>query len=395
MKSATTDTICITGMGMVTSLGLNVTNSCAAARAGITRLSKLNVLNFINDEIFGGEPLVGHTVPYISNGFVGIAKVLLLGHHALMDLLARRKIPEEEFSRTGIYINLSDQFFLDAYTTAELKEMEEFLKIHSINKALGNSIDEGLPSISWKKECNNFIQKLLASCNITIPTSNHHIYFGNHTGFVNALQDAIISMRSDKIDRYIIGGIDSCINPSFLVATAAMGVLKTSANPFGFIPGEAASFILIEKEEVIHKGIEFLSLIMSNAIDEDESNRLSDTPPKGVALTKTIDFVLSKFTNSSQKVRLIIGDLNGDSYRAIDWGYALVLLQNKYKLGDTPLWLPATAFGETGAATGALAICMGTRAFQRNYIYPGSILIWLSSDNGSKAAISLKSAQKF
>ena len=39
----------------------------------------------------------------------------------------------------------------------------------------------------------------------------------------------------------------------------------------------------------------------------------------------------------------------------------------KYRLGDLPLWLPAAAFGETGAATGILAICLGMKSFQRRY----------------------------
>ena len=40
---------------------------------------------------------------------------------------------------------------------------------------------------------------------------------------------------------------------------------------------------------------------------------------------------------------------------------------------------------------GALAICMGARAFQRRYAPNGGILVWLSSDSGSKAAIYLES----
>ena len=91
-----TDKICITGMGMVTSLGLDIAHSCAAARADLSRLSELKILNSIGDEIWGGEPVVGHTVAGIADGFVGTAKALMLGCYALKDLFAQRKLSKDE-----------------------------------------------------------------------------------------------------------------------------------------------------------------------------------------------------------------------------------------------------------------------------------------------------------
>lgn len=390
-----TDRICITGMGMVTSLGLDFVNGCAAARAGLIRLNNLNVLNFIGDELWGGEPVTAHMVPNIAEGFSGFAKVLLLGRHALNDLFARRKMSDVELNRTGIYINLSDQYFLDAHVAFENLERENLFRDFSYEERKRAEDDfhedQALPSIRWKEECRNLIPRLLESCDLALKPPHQSIFFGNHVGIISAIQNGIKNIRLGKFDRCIVGGIDCCTEPRFLVSAAAAGVLKTTTNPIGFIPGEAAGFILLEKiEDAKARGIEAASLLGSLTTSIDKTNRLSDHPPNGIALALSIDTVLSALNYPTQEVGLVIGDLNGDSYRAMDWGHAMVRLESKYGIGDLPLWLPAMAFGETGAATGALSICTGTWALKRKYAPKGAILVWLSSDNGARAAACLQ-----
>ena len=94
----------------------------------------------------------------------------------------------------------------DEYENAELEDASE---------------DFVLPSNKWREECSNLIPRLIASCDITIPSSNQCVYFGSHTGTINAIQDAIENIILGKFDRCIVGGIDSCIEPRFLVAAAA------------------------------------------------------------------------------------------------------------------------------------------------------------------------------
>ena len=78
-----------------------------------------------------------------------------------------------------------------------------------------------------------------------------------------------------------------------------------------------------------------VSLVTLPAVQRNRIVSLK-TPPQGIALAQTIDDVLSKLVNPSQEMGLSIGDLNGDNHRAMDWGYTLVRLQNKYRLGDLP-----------------------------------------------------------
>lgn len=403
--STVTSKVCITAIGMATSLGLDAVSSCAAARAGITRTSELNVLNFLSDQIWGGKSVVGHTVNGVADGFLGTAKAFILGKYGLQDLLVRRQFTKQELERTGIYINLSNQFLVDAHSIA-LHEGELELRKQYVDQeldaedsqylGLGQDEDDTqewvLPSHKWREEAGNLIPKLLESCNICIPSSNQYLCFGNHAEIVNLLQNAIASMQSEKLDRCIIGGIDSCVQPDFLISTATQGILKTSVNPVGVIPGEASAFFLVERlKDAQSHGVHIACLISNGSTcEEKEWNRLSEDLPKGIGLSQVIEVLSSNFADPLQEIGLIIADLNGDIYRAVDWGCALTRLQNRYRIDRLPVWSPADAFGEVGAATGSVAICMGGRALQRRYAPSGSILVWLSSDNGSKAAICLE-----
>ena len=63
------ETIAITGLGMVSSLGLNVINSCAAARAGIFRANELDYLSIFEEESGNMVPVTAHTLTGFAEGF--------------------------------------------------------------------------------------------------------------------------------------------------------------------------------------------------------------------------------------------------------------------------------------------------------------------------------------
>ena len=153
--SSANSRICITDMGIVSSLGLDVDNACAAARAGLTRNTELKCLNFgmavgFGKETYEGFPIVvGYTVPSIASGFVGMAKVLLLGSAVLKELWAKRHFSAEELDRTGIHINLSDWFIQDVFASELSQTLSEDEKKPEVLPR---------PSQQWKKETSEIIE---------------------------------------------------------------------------------------------------------------------------------------------------------------------------------------------------------------------------------------------
>jgi 3-oxoacyl-[acyl-carrier-protein] synthase-1 len=371
-RTVQTDQVCITGLGMITPLALDAPNTCAAARAGILRLRELNVMTFAGNQSWGGKPGTGFTVPVIANGAVGFCKALLLGRWALEDLLNSVCLSSRDLVRSGLYLTVSDQFLLDTYSASQGNNNGDF------------------PSRVWKRECTDFLPKLLETRQVPIPAVNQRLSFGSHTSAVADLQDATAEIRLGKIDRCIVGGIDSCVEPRFMKAAAGLGLLKTAVNPVGFLPGEAAAFFLIETLGAAQARSAAIYCSVSAAdYDSGDCTRFSGDPPTGIALARTLTAGIQRSMEGGSLIGSITGDLNGDQYRAKDWGYALVRLRDNNLIADLPLSLPAIVFGETGAASGALSICLGAAAKQRKCSPPGVAIHWFSSDNGSRSALCL------
>ena len=129
---------------------------------------------------------------------------------------------------------------------------------------------------------------------------------------------------------------------------------------------------------------------MTSAAQASETRtQFSEEPPLGQGLQQAIRAALEGSLSEHAPPTLLLGDLNGLERRAGDWGHALVRLRSAVDLGHLPLWLPALSFGETGAASGALAVCLAARAFERGYAPGGHALVWLASENGARGAITL------
>jgi 3-oxoacyl-[acyl-carrier-protein] synthase-1 len=351
---------------MATAFAPNLPDSCAAVRAGISRIAELKVISLSESEALGQEPVTGCAAPYIAPGLMGFAKVLVLGEAALTDLLSRRPLARDVLHRAGVFVNLSNAFYEDAWFDRRVAE------------------DPRPPSAVWAKRCEGVIPVLLQRCGVEIPVQHHHLCFGGHAGFVQCLQHAASLLSAGRLDGCLVGGIDSCIDPGFLRGAAAAGVLKTSANAAGFIPGEAAAFVWIERRP----GDGPAALLRHTSLVENGPGRLSDDPPDGAALASAIRQVLSEPLVS------ILGDLNGDDYRAREWGNALVRLRARHDLADVPLRIPCLAFGDTGAASGPVGLCLGAAAQSRGWLPPGVLVQWLVSDSGSRAALSFSAMTK-
>src|SRR5690242_13841451 len=98
------DPIVITAQGMVSSLGLDVATSCAAARAGLRRAQALDCLRVASLDGRSVQPAVGHAAPIITHGFEGAPRLARLAAAALRDVTSRSSLPTG--TRVGVYISM-------------------------------------------------------------------------------------------------------------------------------------------------------------------------------------------------------------------------------------------------------------------------------------------------
>jgi 3-oxoacyl-[acyl-carrier-protein] synthase-1 len=364
--------ICITALGMATALAPTMVDSCAAFHAGVKRASELNTVDPNEEAALGEEPIVACRASYLTEGYTSGAKLVLLGGIALSDLLHRRPLSNGERARTGIVVHLSDCFLLDAI--AESPEAGD---------------EDQTPSELWQSESPPLVSRMLAQSYLHIAGERQYLTFGGHAAFVKALQAAADLIANHQLDRCIVGAVDSCLDPEFLLAAAVQGLLKTPENPVGFVPGEAACFALLERTADTRRSrTPSLALFDCGPWISGKFDRFSEEPPDGADLARTIQELLTRYPREIE-VGLVIGDLNGDEYRALIWGNAIARLGNKHDLANVPMLIPALGFGETGSAAGALGFCLAVRAIEHDRARHGACLVWLWDESGAQSALML------
>ncbi|MFY0523310.1 beta-ketoacyl synthase N-terminal-like domain-containing protein [Archangium gephyra] len=373
------DSIVVTGLGMVSSLG-GVVQSCAAARAGILRCIELQDSRvFDEDEPFKMVPLRGHPVRGLTDGFQGLARSLRLVTAALKDLMSYAGLEARDARTTGLLLNLGHGYFRQCQQARQRQRAEQ----------LGLPVGD-LPDLEEERERyrGRFFPRLEELSSVAFHSRHRRLSFEGPAGFFPVMEEAIRSLRAREQDWCVVGGVDSYLEPELLQVLLGLRMLKTPDQPVGFLPGEGAALVLLERyEHATRRGARIEALVGAPSVGQDSHHRFSGRPNTGAMLVQTLRGFLQQPELGNRRIGLNIGSLNGDEWRAREWGMSLVKLGRE--LEGARQWNPAESFGETGAATAAFATCMAVRALQRAYARTEDVLVWASGEDGRKGAIGI------
>jgi len=334
-----------------TSLGDSRT-ACAAARAGIVRPVPTDGMALEPD---GEEvPVVGHAVPFV-DGFQGEARLLALGVPALADLVEGAGFQEGE--QVGLCLALPDL-------------------------AARASAVEAPPPPSVK-----LVERLVLLSRAPVPPSLRETFPAGHAGFGLAVQAALELLGRRRAEACIVGAIDTHLDFLTLDALAAQRRLKTADQPVGVSPGEAAAFMLLASPESARRR-KATVLAELQGVGVAREPRTGDDPPMGLGLASAIGELVTATGPLPPGETWFVTDQNGETPRATDWGTCLQRLAGTYQgLLPAATWHPAASFGETGAASGALAAQMAVTGFTRGYAPGRCAVIMSSSDDGQRTAV--------
>jgi 3-oxoacyl-[acyl-carrier-protein] synthase-1 len=364
--------LAVSGIGMVSSLGLDAPTGCAAARAGLSRAAPLDAFALYSEAEWGNVGVVGHAAREFTRGFEGFGKLVRLGSGALSDLLQGTSLQPEEWQRAALCVAASSSYF-----------ESEAARRPDANRETATAAAQLAQAVQ-----SDLLARLCALHRLDIDSTRRFVFRGDQAGFCHALLHAQQLLAEGVADRCIVGGIDALTEAPVLDAAHRFHVLKTEHQAAGFQPGEAAAFVLVEPAATAQAaGRPVLARVTAVAVGRETVARHADEPALGVGLAATVSACLRARPEAATSVGWMLGDLNGDAFRANDWGHALVrLLPEHPQLGDCPMTLPAEAFGELGAAAGPVGLCMAVRAFARGYAPAPSALAWLTSYNGARGA---------
>jgi 3-oxoacyl-[acyl-carrier-protein] synthase-1 len=370
--------IVVTAHGMVSSLGLDVATSCAAARAGLRRAKKLDNLKFASLDGRTVECAVGHQAPIITHGFEGAPRLAQLVAGALRDISSRTSVSS---GRKGLYLSMPScrRHLTGAELIPDTEVKQSFLQ----------TIEAEFPAlddrISTDKVLSLALQQTVPLRDITL----RFVTYAGHTGFAEALAVAVEELRRCEVDLALVGGVDSLADERSLRWLRLTGRLKGEANPAGLEPGEGAVFLTVERiRDVDRRQSPVLSRIDNIALAEEDRPRLQGQQPTGRALSGCIRSVAGGTAEL-----WLLSDHNGETSRAMEFGNVLARLANP-KTEFLPALFPSAAFGDTCSASAGLAACMAQSTFYRDCAPSGMAIIVSIGDGPQRSAFSLASLQE-
>jgi 3-oxoacyl-[acyl-carrier-protein] synthase I len=361
--------LAITSMGMITSVGLDAITACAAIRAGITLPRPIEHFERLNEDTQEVEPLLGHSIRGITEGFVFVGCWRRMALAAIEDLVKQGNLPDAAsrgfWAGTGLIAAtppLDDRYADDRSVAKDAASLKDAY--------LGDLL--GLP---------------VAPAHVEVLSLGH----AGTAAAVRLAQQRIAS----GMERVIVLAADSYLDPFTLDWLAARRRLKLEGNPCGLAPGEAAACFLVESEPIARRrGAAIQGSIAAAAVGQEPLHFLQDEgKSSGAALAATIGQALAQASPDAPFNGDVVVDLNGEIWRAAEWSQARARLAKRLGEG-VRLVMPAASLGETGAAGGAVGVCLATRSFARD---PGSrtqALVVSSAEQGHVGAVIIKASSQ-
>jgi 3-oxoacyl-[acyl-carrier-protein] synthase-1 len=342
--------LAVTGVGAVTSVGMDAAETAASVRA---RLAGLSAHTFYlptthdpgwDDE----EPLLCAPVPGIDPFLPGPARLIELAALALADLVKTSRLRRSDLAEAALCIALPVAD--DAVATWGLAEL--------------------------------FLPNLLRRTGLP-PFATVRVVSSGHTGMLELLPIAASLFQSRTAARCILLGVDSYLTEDRLAVLDRAYRIKSERNVDGFLPGEGASALAIEPAaQAEARGLSAVAGVITVGLGTEPNGIAGDRQSSGAGLCRAITSALSA---RQQGAPWVLCDLNGESYRAFEWGIAQTRLSDKLA-GPSALSHPADSFGDIGAATPGALIACAAMAFQRGYAPGPEAMVFCASDGGLRAA---------
>lgn len=206
-----------------------------------------------------------------------------------------------------------------------------------------------------------------------------------HAAGAMAVQAAWKAVRSGAAEFALAGGVDSYMEPETLEWLEENDQIHSAGpenNVYGFIPGEAAGFILLASADAARRYKTSAALELVTAATARETKLIkSDAVCTGEGLTT----LFRSLAGEPQTVKAdhLYCDVNGEPYRADEFGFATVRAGGLFR-DPSAFTAPADCWGDVGAASGPLFMVLIDAATRKGYA-PGPVLAtFTGSESGER-----------
>ena len=342
--------IVISAVGVVSPIGHSAPIAYTSMRAGLSRLGLSPELR-IRDGRGKLMSVVCGAATGVTDGHRRFLRLYRMALRAWSEALAQGRLAASDLSDTHVYLCLAE---------AERPGLDNRAATGLMRKACAAL---GLPDLS----------------------SATAVGLHGHAGPLMALQTACRSVASGACRRAFVVGVDTYLDELSLQWLADTGRLKVEGQAKGFVPGEGAAVLLIEQASSARaRQVMPLAQVAGVGAAMETQTIFDKKPSTGEALTQA----LRAATRQAGPCPLVVCDLNGERYRAQEWG--LVLARTQGAQGAQLTWHAADCMGDAGAASGALSLVWAAMALSRRHAPGNAALIWGASDDGERGAAVLQ-----
>jgi 3-oxoacyl-[acyl-carrier-protein] synthase-1 len=271
--------------------------------------------------------------------------------------------------------------FADNTTPAERMQA---LALRGANELLrGRALRDPVPVLlvaprvrpGWSEQDAEALASRLFGClRERLDRSQSGLYLGGADAGLMAMRDAVQMMQRDRIPRCLVGGVDSLLDATLLDWLEALRRLPGGDDPSGMIPGEGASWLLLEQPGTWQPGDVLLTGLGHGF---ESAPWYEGEPTIGDGLTEAVRQA-SRAAGEGRSA-IVMTDANGEDWKVREWTYAYI--RNAEAIGE-PLDLrhPASCWGDLGAAAGIALVGLASWVLRRWSEAGTRILVTASAD---------------
>lgn len=206
-----------------------------------------------------------------------------------------------------------------------------------------------------------------------------------HASGLRCLAAAMRDLSEARIDVAIVGGIDSLLETNRLMRPIAEGRIKLADTAGGLIPGEGASFLVVERlADANRRRAAVRAMLLAVAL-ADEPIRYDGTDPlAATGLTSCLLAILDQVDPHQVSISDVVVDVNGERGRFQEWALAESRSLHRLPYGWR-LHHPATSHGDIGAAAGVANVALAAGLFALGRAAGDAALVCATSERGERA----------
>ncbi|MFY2558796.1 beta-ketoacyl synthase N-terminal-like domain-containing protein [Corallococcus terminator] len=336
----------VVGLGATTPVGLDVPTTETSVRAGLVRFTESGLLN---------RALDGQVASF----------------------LAEHYLPPLEVDGTRLSSAWIRMLRLSTYALAEA----------CAGLAGAAPLLLALPEDRWGIQLPStrvMMEQLARQTGVRLEVAHSRLYRHGGAGGLMALRDAMRLLSTGQASTVIVGGLDTFNHPRRLAGLDSEDRLRPRGTD-GFIPGEAASFLLLSTPVAARRsGLVPLARITRIGVGAEQGHRYSEEPYLGDGLAHAVQALFAGMPGNAPKVHCVFAGFNGESLPTKEWGVAYLRNAERFQEAHR-IEHPADCVGDAGAALGPLMLVLAAERLRAGLV-KGPTLVWSTSDLEARAA---------